>query len=86
LLCATIFDARSLPSTQESGARAGYDRHKKKNGLKVHIAADTLGNLLVLKSTGANNEERAQIEELAAKVQEVRGKTVEIAYVDHMLH
>jgi transposase len=45
---AVIFDARTMQSTPESGARAGYDGHKKKNGCKVHIAVDTLGNLLAL--------------------------------------
>jgi transposase len=79
---ATIFDARTLQSTPESGARAGYDGHKKKNGSKVHIAVDTLGNLLALKVTPANEQERAQVAELAAKVQEVTGNTVKIAFVD----
>jgi transposase len=79
---ATIFDGRTLQSTPESGGRAGYDGHKKKNGSKVHIAVDTLGNLLALKVTQANEQERAQVAELAAKVQEVTGNTVKIAFVD----
>ena len=66
----------------ESGERAGYDGAKKKKGSKVHAAVDTLGNLLALKITAANEQERAQVAELAAKVQEVTGGTVEIAYVD----
>ncbi|MFL5341460.1 MAG: transposase, partial [Gemmataceae bacterium] len=33
---AVIFDARTLQSTPESGDRAGYDGHKKRNGSKVH--------------------------------------------------
>jgi transposase len=48
----------------------------------VHIAVDTLGNLLALKVTAANEQERAQVAELTAKVQEVTGRTVEIAFVD----
>ena len=79
---ATILDGRTLQSTPESGARAGYDGGKKKNGSKVHIAVDTLGNLLALKVTAANEQERAQVAELAAKVQEVTGGTVKIAFVD----
>src|SRR5215475_9232064 len=79
---ATILDARTLQSTPESGGRAGYDGAKKKNGSKIHAAVDTLGNLLALKVTPANEQERAQVAELAAKVQEVTGGTVEIAYVD----
>jgi transposase len=79
---ATILDGRTLQSTPESGARAGYDGAKKKNGSKVHMAVDTLGNLLALKVTAANEQERAQVAELTAKVQEVTGGTVEIAFVD----
>ena len=79
---ATIFDGRTLQSTPESGDRAGYDGAKKKKGSKVHAAVDTLGNLLALKITAANEQERAQVAELAKQVQEVTGSTVEIAYVD----
>jgi transposase len=79
---ATILDGRTLQSTPESGGRAGYDGHKKKNGSKVHVAVDTLGNLLALKVTPANEQERAQVAELAAKVQEVTGNNVQIAFVD----
>lgn len=79
---ATIFDGRTLQSTPESGARAGCGGAKKKNGSKVHIAVDTLGNLLAPKVTAANEQERAQVEELASKVQEIAGGTVEVAFVD----
>jgi len=79
---AAIMDGRTLQSTPESGARAGYDGAKKKNGTKVHIAVDTMGNLLALKVTAANEQERAQVAELAAKLQEVTGGTVETAFVD----
>lgn len=79
---AAIFDARTLQSTPESGARAGYDGHKKRRGSKVHIAVDTLGQLLALLVTPANEQERAQVAELAEQVQEVTGESVEVAFVD----
>jgi transposase len=79
---AVILDARTLQSTPESGARAGYDGHKKRKGSKTHIAVDTLGHLLALLVTPANEQERAQVAELAEAVQEVTGDTVELAYVD----
>jgi len=79
---ATILDGRTLQSTPESGDRAGYDGAKKKNGSKVHAAVDTMGNLLALKVTAANEQEREQVAELAAKVQEITGGTVKIAFVD----
>jgi transposase len=79
---AAILDGRTLQSTPESGARAGYDGAKKKNGSKVHIAVDTMGHLLTLKVTAANEQERAQVADLAKRLQEVTGGTVELAFVD----
>jgi len=79
---AAILDGRTLQSTPESGDRAGYDGAKKKKGSKVHVAVDTLGNLLALKVTAANEQERAQVADLARKIQEVTGGTVEVAFVD----
>jgi len=79
---AVIFDGRTLQSTPESGHRAGYDGHKHKRGSKVHMAVDTLGHLLALLVTPANDQERAQVAALAQQVQEVTGDTVELAFVD----
>ena len=79
---AAIFDGRTMQSTPESGARAGYDGHKHKKGSKVHIAVDTLGHLLALHVTPANEQERAQVEKLAKAVQEVTDGHVELAWVD----
>jgi len=79
---AAIFDARTLQSSPESGARAGFDGHKRRKGSKVHIAVDTLGHLLALLVTPANEQERAQVAELAEKVQGATGETVEVAFVD----
>jgi transposase len=79
---AAILDGRTIQSTPESGARAGYDGHKRRKGSKVHVAVDTLGHLLALLVTPANEQERAQVEELATAVQAVTGEHVELAYVD----
>jgi transposase len=79
---AVVLDARTLQSSVESGARAGYDGHKKRKGSKVHMAVDTLGHLLALHVTPANEQERAQVGELAAQVQEITGENVQLAYVD----
>ncbi len=46
------------------------------------MAVDTLGHLLAMYVTPANEQERAQVEELAKAVQEVTGEHVELAYVD----
>src|SRR5437870_10475601 len=79
---AVILDARTLQSTPESGARAGYDGHKKRKGSKTHVAVDTLGHLLALLVTPASAQERQQVQQLAAAVQEATGASVELAYVD----
>ena len=79
---AVILDATTRQSTPESGHRAGYDGHKKRQGSKIHAAVDTLGELLVLHVTPANEQERAQVGALAAAVQTVTGQTVELAFVD----
>jgi transposase len=79
---AIILDSRTVQSTPESGGRAGFDGHKKRKGSKVHAAVDTLGHLLALKVTPANEQDRAQVAELAQAVQETTGQSVEIAYVD----
>ena len=79
---AAILDSRTLRSTPESGSRGGYDGHKHKKGSKVHAAVDTLGHLLALFVTPANEQERARVGELAGAVQDATGESVELAYVD----
>jgi transposase len=79
---AVILDSRTLQSTPESGARAGYDGAKRRKGAKVHAAVDTLGHLLALHVTPANEQDRAQVEQLAQAVQDITGQSVELAYVD----
>src|SRR5215207_4519184 len=53
---AAIFDGQTLPSTPESGERAGWDGHKRRKGSKVHLAVDTLGHLLALHVSAANEQ------------------------------
>src|ERR1700761_8510642 len=66
---AVILDSRTLRSSPESGERAGYDGGKRKKGSKLHIAVDTLGNLLALRVTPANVDERAEVGALTREVQ-----------------
>ncbi|MBC9210193.1 IS5 family transposase, partial [Roseomonas aerophila] len=79
---AAILDSRTLRSTPESGARAGYDGAKRKQGAKLHLAVDTLGHLLALHVTPANADDRAEVGRLAQAVQASTGQSVELAYVD----
>ena len=77
-----IIDSRTLRSTEESGARAGVDGHKRVRGLKVHAVVDTMGSLLALSVTPANASERRQVSALAQRVQDVTGETVEVLSAD----
>lgn len=79
---AVILDSRTLQSTPESGDRGGFDGHKKRKGSKVHVAVDTLGHLLALRVTPANEQDRAQVAELAQAVQVAAEQKVQVAFVD----
>ena len=74
---ASVFDSRTLQSTPESGGadRAGYDGAKRKKGSKLHMAVDTLGHLLTLFVTPADErlharvkQDRRQVDTLCEKV------------------
>ena len=64
------------------GADAGYDGAKKRKGRKVHLAVDTLGHLLALHVTPANEQDRAQVGKLCEELQAATDESVEIAFVD----
>ncbi|HUD46787.1 MAG TPA: IS5 family transposase [Candidatus Baltobacteraceae bacterium] len=79
---AVILDSRTLLSTPESGGRAGFDGPKKRKGSKVHFAVDTLGHLLAVGVTPANEEDRAQVGQLAQAVQAATEESVQVDFVD----
>ncbi|HEX6184206.1 MAG TPA: IS5 family transposase [Pyrinomonadaceae bacterium] len=79
---AAVFDSRTLQPSPESGSRAAYDGAKRRKGSKTHIAVDTLGHLLALIVTPADEQDRAQVAELARRVQDATGESVELAFVD----
>ncbi len=79
---AVIVDSRTLGGSVENGDRGGYDGHKKKKGSKLHLAVDTLGEFLALVVPPADEQDRAQVDELAAAVQDATGDHVEVAFVD----
>ncbi len=81
---AVYLDSRALQSTPESGTPAGYDGAKRGKGSKVHIAVATLGQLLALTVTAADEGDRTQVAALAQDLQQVTGNTVERADVDQV--
>ena len=78
---ALIIDARTLRSSPQRGERTGYDGGKRKNGSKLPSAVDTLGNLLALRVTAANVDERAEVGPLSREVQAVTDNNLEVAVV-----
>jgi transposase len=79
---AAVIDSRTMRSTPESGARSGYDGYKRTKGSKAHAVVDTLGHLLALHVTPANEQERDQVERLARDVQDTTGENVTTLYAD----
>ena len=79
---AAVVDSRTLQSSVESGPRAGYDGYKRKKGSKVHMAVDTLGQLLALHVTPADEQDRAQVGVLCDAIQESTGESVDLIYAD----
>jgi transposase len=79
---AAAFDSRTLQSTPESGGRAGYDGAKRRKGSKAHMAVDTLGHLLALHVTAADEQDRARVKQLAEDVQAATGDSIRLAFVD----
>lgn len=54
---AAIIDSQSVRTASQSGVR-GYDAGKKITGRKRHVLVDTLGNILALKVTTADVQDR----------------------------
>lgn len=79
---AVTVDSRTLQSTPESGERAGFDGGKRRKGSKVHMAVDTLGHLLDIHMTLANEQDRSQVAEMACQIQEITGDHVQVMFVD----
>jgi len=77
-----VLDSRTLQSTPESGPRAGYDSHQRKQGSTIPLAVDTLGHLLALHVTAASAPDRALAATLSAAVQAATADAVTLAYVD----
>ena len=71
-----------MQSSPESESHEDCDGHKRRRGSEVRLAVDTLGQLLALLVTPANEQDRAQVNELAKQIQEVTGDSVEVAFVD----
>lgn len=55
---------------------------KRRKGAKAHLAVATLGQLLAVLVTPADEQDRAQVAALAEQIQEATGERVEVAFVD----
>jgi transposase len=79
---AAVIDSRTLQGSVENGDRGGHDGHKRKQGTKLHLAVDTLGQFLAMTVTAANAGDRAQVEDVTEAIQQATGDSVEVVYVD----
>ena len=75
---AMIVDGRTIQPTPESGGRAGYDGYKRRNGGRIHTAADTPGLLPASHPAPADEQERAQAGKLAEEVQAATNQSAEV--------
>ncbi|MGC4030937.1 MAG: transposase [Tepidisphaeraceae bacterium] len=79
---AAVIDSRTMRSTPESGSRSGFGGYKRTLGSKAHTVVDTLGHLLTLHITPANEQERAQAKNLAKQVQVLTSDHVTTLFAD----
>ena len=79
---AAVRDACTLPSSIESGESGDRQGHERRKGTKLHLIVDTLGNLLAAHVTAADEQDRVQVGQLAAAVEQATCENVEIAFVD----
>jgi transposase len=73
-------EARVLQSSPESGTQAGYNGHKRRHGSQARMVVNTLSQVLALHVSPANEQEHAQVAELAEQVQRATGESVEVAF------
>ncbi len=78
---AMVMDGRTLQSSCERTA-CGLRRLQAQAGSKVHMAVDTLGHLLAVHVTPANEQERAQVQRLCGDVQQATGHSVKLGWAD----
>ena len=66
----------------ENKPRSGYDGAKRKKGSKLHLAADTLDNLLGFHVMPTNVDDCAEVGRLTHPVQGITSDSADIAFVD----
>ena len=65
---AIILDGRTVQSSCESDVRTDYDSCKRRRGSKVHMAVDTMGQLISMTVTSADEQKRMQVKALCEAV------------------
>ena len=75
---AAIIDSRTRQATPTSGWRAGLDGAKRRKGSRVPLLVDTLGHLLALHATAAQEDEREQSEAWCAAAQAATEASLEL--------
>ena len=79
---AAVIDSQSVKAAETVGAgRRGFDGGKKINGVKRHVAVDTIGLLLVVMVTAASVQDRDGACRLLSVLQE-RFSTIRMVWAD----
>jgi transposase len=79
---AAVIDSQSVKGAETVGAaRRGYDAGKKINGIKRHVAVDTLGLLLVVMVSTAGVQDRDGAFRLLSLLRE-RFSTIQLVWAD----
>src|SRR5262245_49999339 len=79
---AVILAGRTAQGAPEGAARAGDEGFRRRKGSQTQAAIDTLGHLLALHVTPANERERDRVAVPPASVRAATGDHVEVAFVD----
>src|SRR5215213_8437367 len=72
----------ALHARERLSGRLPYG-HKNKKGSKVHAAVDTLGHLLALRVSPANEDDRKKVEKLCEEIQKATGEKASESAAEH---